>query len=72
MIQLPELPESITREQARAALDALGLPGSVTTFELDHVDGLTVGLLAQDTEGRKVRVGDGPALITVQIPFATE
>lgn len=70
MIELPELPNSITREQAIAALEILGLPSSVTTFELDHVDGLTVGLLAQNTDGHKIRVGSGPALITVQIPFA--
>lgn len=70
MIQLPELPDSITREQALAVLDVLGLPGSVTQIELDHRDGLTVGLLAEDGEGRKLKVGSGPALITVQIPFA--
>jgi hypothetical protein len=70
VIHLPELPESITREQALAALEILGLPASVRTYELDCMDGITVGLLAQDTEGSKVRVGDGPALITVQIPFA--
>lgn len=70
VIHLPELPESITREQALATLEILGLPSSVSTYELDCMDGITVGLLAQDTEGNKVRVGDGPALITVQIPFA--
>ncbi|RMB81289.1 hypothetical protein [Streptomyces shenzhenensis] len=70
MIELPDLPESITHEQARAALAVLGLLGSVRSIELDCMDGLTVGLLAQDAEGRKVKVGNGPALITVQIPFA--
>lgn len=70
VIQLPDLPESITREQALAALEILGLPGSVSSFELDRADGITVALLAQDAEGNKLRVGDGPALITVQIPFA--
>jgi len=70
VIELPELPESITREQSLAALDALGLPGSVTYYELDCRDGLTVGLVAQDAEGRKPMVGDGPALITVHIPFS--
>lgn len=69
MIELPELPDSITREQALAALEVLGLPSSVRTFELDYIDGLTVGFLAEDTEGNRVKVGDGPALITVQIPF---
>ena len=72
VIHLPELPESITREQALAAMEILGLPTSVRTCELDCMDGITVGLLAEDTEGRKVRMGDGPALITVQIPFAQE
>lgn len=70
MIELPDLPDSITRGQAMAALDVLGLPGSVTQIELDHRDGLTVGLLAEDSEGHKLKVGNGPALITVQIPFA--
>ncbi|MFE3855290.1 hypothetical protein ACFXPN_29680 [Streptomyces griseorubiginosus] len=70
VIHLPKLPERITREQALAALEILGLPSSVSTYELDSTDGLTVGLLAQDSEGRKLAVGDGPAIITVQIPFA--
>ncbi|MGA5605933.1 hypothetical protein ACPCUF_33790 [Streptomyces griseoincarnatus] len=69
MIQMPDLPDSITRAQALAACEALGLPSSVRTFELDCKDGLTVGFLAEDTEGRRISVGDGPALITVQIPF---
>lgn len=72
VIHLPELPESITREQALAAMEILGLPSSVSTYELDCKDGITVGLLAEDIEGRKLRVGDGPAIITVQIPFAQE
>lgn len=70
MIALPDLPDAITREQALAALEILGLPSSVTQIELDHADGLTVGMLAEDSEGHKVRVGGGPAVITVQIPFA--
>ncbi|GHI91290.1 hypothetical protein [Streptomyces olivaceus] len=70
MIALPDLPDSITREQALAALDALGLPSSVSQIELDRSDGLTVGLLAEDAEGNRVKVGGGPAIITVLIPFA--
>lgn len=70
VIEMPDLPESITREQARTALEVLGLPGSVTSYELDCGEGLTVGLVAQDEKGRKITVGDGPAIITVQIPFA--
>lgn len=70
MIELPDLPNAITREQALAALEILGLPSSVTQIELDHADSLTVGLLAEDAQGRKIKVGDGPAMITVQIPFA--
>ncbi|MFC8985169.1 hypothetical protein [Streptomyces sp. NPDC057115] len=66
----PDLPEVITREQALAALEALGLPSGVRTIELHCTEGLTVCLLAQDAEGRMVQVGNGPALITVQIPFA--
>ncbi|WP_121710116.1 hypothetical protein [Streptomyces sp. E5N91] len=70
MIRLPDLPNSITRAKVLAALAALGLPGSVRYLELDYTDGLTVGLLAEDAKGRKVKVGDGPAIITVQIPFS--
>ncbi len=72
VIHLPELPQRITREQALAALEILGLPSSVSNYELDCTDGITVGLLAHDSEGRRLRVGDGPAIITVQIPFANE
>ena len=70
MIRLPDLPNSITRAKVLAALTSLGLPGSVRYLELDYNDGLTVGLMAEDDKGRKVSVGNGPAIITVQIPFS--
>lgn len=71
-LPMPQLPGGITIDQARAALDALGLPRSVRTLTLHATEGLTVTLLACDAEGHKVVVGDDALRITAHIPYGQE
>ncbi|MFM9634366.1 hypothetical protein ACKI10_43295 [Streptomyces galilaeus] len=65
---LPPLPQAISRDQARAALDLLGLPVSIREVTLG-VYGATVTLLAKDADGRPLQVGDDAAYITVSLPY---
>ena len=66
---LPDLPEVITLDQARAALAALGLPRNVRSLTMHATEGVTVTLLAQDTEGQRVTVGDDALHITAHVPY---
>ncbi|MFJ5059036.1 hypothetical protein ACIP96_06405 [Streptomyces nigra] len=67
-LPMPQLPDAITIDQARAVLDVLGLPHTVRTLTLHATEGVTVTLLARDTDGRVVKVGDDALYITAHIP----
>ncbi|MFM9653560.1 hypothetical protein ACKI1S_46740 [Streptomyces galilaeus] len=66
---LPSLPQAISRDQVRAALDLLGLPRDCREVTLG-VHGATLTLLAKGVDGRLISVGDDAAYITVSLPYA--
>ncbi|MET8399585.1 hypothetical protein [Streptomyces sp900116325] len=65
-------PQRITRAQALAALDALGIPHTVTELRLDASTGADVTLYARNADGRAIAHGDRPVTVSLHIPFGEE
>ncbi|WP_228995094.1 hypothetical protein [Streptomyces sp. DH8] len=68
-VQLPPIPERITRDTLRDICRLLGLdPSSVRELKLG-VNELTATLYLCDRDGYKIRYGEGPATTVVTIPI---
>lgn len=69
-VQLPPVPASISRDTLRDICQLLGLdPGNVLELRLGLHE-ITATLYLSEPGGHKIRYGDGPAMIVVDIPIA--
>jgi hypothetical protein len=71
---MDSFPQHITRDQLKAATEALGLPArSVTSFTADARDGVTVTYLVRNEQGRLTVDADGEIdAKTISIPINDE
>lgn len=69
-VQLPPVPDHVTRDTLRDICRTLGLdPGDVRELKLG-VNELTATLYLCGHDGHKLRYGDGPATTVVTIPIS--
>ncbi|MFH9134427.1 hypothetical protein [Streptomyces sp. NPDC017524] len=69
-VQLPTIPERITRDTVRDVCRLLGLdPGNVRGIRLG-INEMTATLYLNSPDGHKLRYGDGPATTVVTIPIS--
>ncbi|MEU0133387.1 hypothetical protein ABZ172_05000 [Streptomyces sp. NPDC006296] len=69
-VQLPTIPAHVSRDTLRDICQLLGLdPGNVLELRLGLHD-ITATLYLSEPGGHKIKYGDGPAMIVVDIPIA--
>ena len=67
---VPSFPAHVTRDQLKAAAEALGLdPNIVTHYQVDAMDGVIVVVLARNADGKALAAGDRSVTMAHRIPI---